>query len=560
MKCLYKITFVLLVATFSSCSKSFLDEKPLDFLSTNNALITYTDFNASVYNIYSLIRTEFYSRDENYPFDYLYGTDLVYDGQASVRRHSNMTAAYGPTGGADIPLNHWTALYKIVSESNTILSRIAGSEMTAEQKTLTEARAKFFRAFGYRTLAYMFGGVPLVLEEVTAPKVDYVRATKAEVFNQAIDDLKFAAANLPDITKAQDGEITNLAAQHLLAEVYLAAGQFENAVTAASVVISAPGMALMTARFGSRKAEVPGDVYWDLYRKNNQNRKSGNTEGIWVIQFETDIPGGGAVSTGMGGAYLWERHHAPLVRDLKVGSVNPFRWPVGDYTGGRGIGWAISTKYFSNTIWQSDFNNDIRNANHNFVRTYTYNNPSTALFGQSFNTEAPPAGITLPRREMYAYQSKVTNPYDHPTNLYATTANAVKYELNLNAGGTYTDQYMFRLAETYLIRAEAQLGANHPDLAAADINVVRARANANPVAAGDVNIEYILDERMRELGVEEKRRLTLMRLGLVYDRVKKCNPYSGYADIKPFHNLWPIPAAEIERNREVKLEQNPGYD
>lgn len=560
MKRTYSILFLLIFITLFSCSKSFLDEKPLDFLSTNNGLKTFKDFNASVYNLYALVRREFYSRDENYPFDYLYGTDLVFDGQASVRRHTNVIAAYGPTGGADIPLTHWTDLYKIVSESNIIISRITTSTMTEEEKVLTEARAKFFRAFAYRTLAYMFGGVPLVLEEVTTPKVDYVRATKAAVLNQVIEDLQYSADHLPDIATAQDGEINNLAARHLMAEVYLAAGQFEDAIAAASVVINSPGMALMTARFGSRKNENPGDVYWDLFRRNNQNRKSGNSESIWVIQFETDVPGGGAVSTAQAGSYLWERHHAPMVRDLKVGSTNPFRWPVGDYTGGRGIGWAVSTKYFTNTIWQSDFNNDIRNANHNFVRVFTYTNPSSPLFGQTFNTEAPPAGITVPRREIYAYQSKVTTPYDHPTNLYATTSNAVKWELNLNAGGTYTDQYMFRLAETYLIRAEAYLGAGDAGLAAKDINEIRTRSSALPVNAGNVNIDYILDERMRELGVEEKRRLTLMRLGLLYDRVTKHNPYAGYNEIKPYHNLWPIPAAEIERNREAKLEQNPGYN
>jgi hypothetical protein len=62
---------------------------------------------------------------------------------------------------------------------------------------------------------------------------------------------------------------------------------------------------------------------------------------------------------------------------------------------------------------------------------------------------------------------------------------------------------------------------------------------------------------MRELGIEEKRRLTLMRLGMVNDRVRRCNPY--YSDIQPKHNLFPVPAAEIERNREATLTQNPGY-
>ena len=118
---------------------------------------------------------------------------------------------------------------------------------------------------------------------------------------------------------------------------------------------------------------------------------------------------------------------------------------------------------------------------------------------------------------------------------------------------------MFRLAETYLIRAEAYLGLNNTTMAAEDINVVRRRANATDVMPGNVDIDYILDERMRELGVEEKRMLTLMRLGKLVDRVKKCNPF--YAPgMKDHFNLWPIPQAEIERNRGAVLEQNPGYN
>jgi starch-binding outer membrane protein, SusD/RagB family len=87
---------------------------------------------------------------------------------------------------------------------------------------------------------------------------------------------------------------------------------------------------------------------------------------------------------------------------------------------------------------------------------------------------------------------------------------------------------------------------------------VRARSKATPVSPADVNIDYILDERIRELGVEEKRMLTLTRLGKLYDRVVKYNPFYA-SQMKPHYNLWPIPFSEIERNRGAKLEQNPGY-
>ena len=118
---------------------------------------------------------------------------------------------------------------------------------------------------------------------------------------------------------------------------------------------------------------------------------------------------------------------------------------------------------------------------------------------------------------------------------------------------------MFRLAETHLLRAEAYLALNDKDKAAADINVIRNRAHAKPVLTSQVTLDYILDERMRELGVEERRRITLMRMGKLYDRVMKCNPY--YAkEMKKHYELWPIPYKEIEANRGAVLEQNPGYE
>jgi hypothetical protein len=162
---------------------------------------------------------------------------------------------------------------------------------------------------------------------------------------------------------------------------------------------------------------------------------------------------------------------------------------------------------------------------------------------------------------LYPYQTKSTDPFNAPTNLYANPSNPqlpYPWALKGTAGGTYRDEYLFRLAETYLLRAEAYLGLANTGLAAADINVVRARSNASPVGAGSVNINLILDERMREFGVEEKRMFTLMRLGKWYDRIVMCNPLYAPA-ASPTYNLWPIPQSEIERNRGAVLEQNPGY-
>lgn len=551
---LYKVSLLFLFIGLFSCKKNFLDETPLDFLSSSTAFVTYADFNLAVNDLYRVNRVEFYTSDESSPFDYLYGCDIVFDGQPNITRHTNMPATYDAT--AAMASKHWIAFYRLIAQANVIISKAPGSNLTDIQKNIVVAKASFFRALAYRSLAYLYGGVPLELNAVSTPKTDYVRATKADVLNQCIIDLKFCIANLPAITAVQDGEVNTLAAGHLLAEVYMAAGQYQNAADAASVVISNPSVSLMKNRFGTRSTVATGNVYWDLFQPGNQNRKSGNLEGLWVIQFETDVTGGASVSTGQGGNYLLERNHAPNVGNIiTTGNKSPFLAPVSDLTGGRGIGWAISSTYFSDSIWKSDFTNDIRNANINFARIFTSTNPASVFYGQPISTMSPPPGVTVPSRTFYAYQTKCTTPGLHPAALFSNPAIGL---LKSTAGGTYLDQYFFRLAETYLLRSEAYLKLNNLASAAADLNSVRARSNASAVLPSNVTIDYILDERLRELGVEEKRMLTLMRMGLWYDRTSRLNPY--YNDAAAKYNLWPIPQSEIERNIGAKLEQNPGYN
>ena len=192
--------------------------------------------------------------------------------------------------------------------------------MSDEQKAAYEAKARFFRALGYRTLCYLYGDVPLQLEEVTAPKTDYTREARATVLAQAVQDLEFATANLPEINTVKDGEISKPVAYMLLAELYLATGANDKAVGAATAVIDNPNLKLMTERFGSQVKE-DGDVFYDLFRPNNQNRASGNTESIWVIQFETNVDGGGNNTSHFfwnPGSFWGERFFAPQVDKFHI--------------------------------------------------------------------------------------------------------------------------------------------------------------------------------------------------------------------------------------------------
>ena len=113
--------------------------------------------------------------------------------------------------------------------------------------------------------------------------------------------------------------------------------------------------------------------------------------------------------------------------------------------------------------------------------------------------------------------------------------------------GSYKDRTKFRLAETYLLLAEAYLRQNMPDKAADAVNEVRRRAKVADVSDDEMTMDYLLDERIRELYGEESRRFTLVRTGKLIERVKKYNPEARDL-IQDFHVLWPIPQAVRDAN------------
>ncbi len=563
------LTGIFCLCLFSCNEEEFLRENPSGIYTTSNMYQTKEQFQSAITKLYGDYTNIYYASNENNGvFAMLYGTDFAHNVVAkSGDRFGNYSAALEPTGA--IPLWHWRNNYKIIANVNTIISSLEDSELNDNEKLQIEAEALFFRALAYRTLTYLYGGVPLILEEVTEARADFTRASKQECLNQIIADLNFCVANLPDITEVEDGRTSLAAANHLLADVYLAAGNADKAIEASSAVINNPAFKLMSERFGTRKNE-PGDVYWDLFRRGNQNRSGGNKEAIFVIQFEIDVPGGGSVSTGTGGSFIAERVLAPLTRDIKR-LDNPnrkanFAWPVSDYTGGRGVSYMAPTVYFTTTIWKDNQGiidmNDVRNSQFNLPRYFEYNNPKGQYpLGTKFYVETNPEVVIALEirgyydRWMYPYPTKVTTPGNHPEGI----VDPVTKFLYNGGGATYTDWYDMRLAETYLLRAEAYLAKGDLQKAADDINKLRSRAGASLIIPSEVNIDFILDERLRELPVEEKRRLTLVRLGKLYERVKNYCPYNAN-DILRHHELFPIPQVEIESNTDAVLEQNPGYN
>jgi len=231
------------------------------------------------------------------------------------------------------------------------------------------------------------------------------------------------------------------------------------------------------------------------------------------------------------------------------------------YVAGRSSGFLRPTHYFFEAIWhKSGYSEDIRNSSANIVRDFIIRNPDSDHNGKWFFKDNLPvrmASLNDTTRNMYPWITKTSTPGKQPAEAFLADQ-SVEGALSWSHVA-FRDVYAIRLAETYLLRAEAYLGMNETQLAANDINIVRGRAQAPPINVPDVDIEYILDERARELYVEEFRVLTLARLGKLVERTQKYNPVNG-PSYKDYNNLWPIPYSEIEKNLEGDLKQNPGYN
>lgn len=559
---------LVLAGSMTSCY-DLLTEVPKDFLTPENSYTDRKGFEAALANIYLSIRNDFYANSDQWQNFDLMGVDV----DLNNPRTSNDVYTeyfYWNTLNADngIAKKWWQRLYGYIYSCNVIIDRAESSLVkwnTEEEKNAIVGEAKFLRAFAYRFLGNMWGKAPIVLEETTSPQFNYQSATQEEIYKQCKEDLLFAVQWMPEIDNQKGGRASNVAARHLLSEILICLKDYNGAVEQATAVINNPSMSLMTERFGKLKdftfegydyqgeKEPWGDVYWDLFRENNFNRIDGNKECIWNVQFDVELQGGG--NTGVsGGNFGLERWFGAAWWSQKDLDGTP-NW-LKDILGGRPVGAVSPTKYAAEQIWQykDSWNKDIRNSKYNMKREYYWTNPNGRFYGQLMTEETLGDKATSFQVTDPTYMKIIAAQH------HGQFKDATSGETHDN-GRIYKDWYIMRLAETYLLRAEANLLAGKADAAAADINAVRNRANATPVTASDVNIDPILDERARELYLEDFRLNTLMRMNKLVEYLMKYNPkviQAGYK-LDDHLNKLPVPNSEIEANKEGGLVQNDGY-
>ncbi|MBW7891279.1 MAG: RagB/SusD family nutrient uptake outer membrane protein [Chitinophagaceae bacterium] len=557
---------MFLSVIMSSCSKHILDEKPLDFLSPDNAYLTEAGALQGITAIHDRVRSGYYSFGEFGVMNWAtHGSDLGYNGEVP-----------GPGSGyinsyrddllpiSRMVVDTWNAGFQTIQWANVLIDKVQNANPDAFQggeagKKKYIAEARFFRAWSYRYLVSTYGDIPLLTEPVNSAKADFIRNPISDIHNLMVEDFKYAAENLPRRGEEDaPGRITQGPAWHYLAETYLEMGKPDLALDAANHVVNDYGYALMTHRFGTGLGNDvwgSGDAYYDLFHFGNHNLTD-NTEAMWVIQVEPPPTiGGGQIAS----AYIFGPRYFDigLTPDGKKG----FRGELfnGNYTGysdslSRPTANCRGTSLVYYDIWQSDWTTDDRNKEHNLKRNFYFDNPESAYDGQKIDFSLyHPA-----RPDPIADTCKIIFP------LHTKVADPLHYFLQPNRSGggiTHKDWYALRFAETLLLRAEAYLDLGQPDLAAADINSVRARSEATPVLPADVNIDYILDERARELYAEEWRLIILRRTGKLIERVKKYNdnPLCPGLFISDHNFRWPIPQAQIDLNVGAPFAQNPGY-
>ncbi len=500
----------------SSC-ENILQETPKGFISPSEYFNTEAEVESAIFGVYDYLNSTQVAE-----YEWIFMGDLGTD--AAVTRN----IAYYSYQYADmntIPTSYtviWQRYYTAIGAANSIIARVGDSEkLSAEFKTRILAEAKFLRGFFYLHLNSIWGNVPMWLNELDLDEVEKLGVTPAEdIRKQIIKDLSEAASDLPE-SVSEAGRVTSWAAKGLLARVYLFDKQWEKARAVAKDVIDNSGHSLLPS-------------YYDVFDWQNKM----NSELIHVVPKTADIEPSSIHSFSSprpfddNNNFVIPEGEAVIRPDGKQSTDKDSRNP-----GSLFQGWGLfqTTKENYDSYFPGDTRRDIWWHELRFTD------------GSSFElTGGGSAG--LPGKSGY-YCLKWIAWDEAPNN-----------------GGR--DTHLQRLAELYLIYAEAENELNGPTTEAyGAINTIRRRAfgdNAHDLSglSKDDFRQAVMDENRWELAGEGLRRWYLWHWG--YEVYKKAAEFVADSNplllqnLKPHHKYFRIPDEEIVKN--PNLEQNPGYE
>jgi starch-binding outer membrane protein, SusD/RagB family len=593
---------VLMLTCMVGCKKEFLNPRPLSIFTPETAFIDERGLYGALTACERNLRGEMYG-DAPPILTEMFFSDLSAEGMNdNPGTNQNLNNMVTPTSNLNNPNGnrigwYWNEWYLGIRYANVVIARIDQAKIASEAtRNAILGAAYFHRAYRYYRLTQQFGDVPFIGREIKEPKLDFSSTKREVILEKLKKDLEFAVKWVPDAVDR--GRVTKGACGHLLTKVNLALGKFDDAISAASAVIDGGFYKLMTQPFGAIPKEegdyltnlgvVRNDVVARLHWPVNK-RLPENKEVLFMVNSnESLIDSRRDLQIMRQALPFWSKTAANQIYtpDGKSGTSDlPNREIKLVETFGRGIGRTPPTKYHATEIW--DDPNDLRHKKYNWMNMEDLVYNHAALKGTSpyYNK---PLQLKDANGKILTLDT-ICNWYGWPHyKLYAPDPRRTQPQ-----GGAF-DWYIFRLADTYLLRAEAYWWKGQPDKAMADINAVRTRANCAPYTnAGMIDISTVLDERARELYWEEPRKTELNRVAFIFAKTGK--PFKGktyslatfgsnnfYYDwimeknnfyrqgivanngqkytISPYHVLWPIPQSSISANTNGRLNQNFGYD
>ncbi len=529
------LTLLSVLVFFTSCKK-YLTEKPTSGFTADFVYNTPEGLEAGVVGLYSFQRAfwENLGNNGSNPIVIDAKDDLTLNRNAEVANYGRMFCGTTPDNDCGgVYSNFWRTYYRIIDRANAIIKAaeaLPGMDEARKKKVIAEAR--FFRANSVFTLYKLFNNIYVTTEPTTpgnALNIINNKTPVADIYQLINDDLTYAITNLSWVT-TEPGRITQGAARHVKADVALWQQNWAEAKTQSEAVISSGTHSLVA----STALVFKGDLK--------------NAENLWVLQWKKNENGT---------AHKINFNLMPNYAELTPGSKYTIE------QAGRGFGWLTMNNYIRDLLAQ--YPNDNRIKGTYYIKEYVFNDPATLPAGQTLGAVLNFAPTT-PWKEFAALAS------DRNGFFIRMNAGCRKY---FPDDGIPTEDLqtkniaVYRLAETYLFAAEANMMLGNTSTAISQLNSVRNRAGV-PNATG-ITIDSILYEQAKELAFEGRRLYMLKRLGRLYDYVVDHSGYGKAGDLSlensaghantpadpfPFRNdsrrtmkpwmvNWPIPRSEL---------------
>lgn len=537
----YIVSMILLLAIAATSCNKMLDEKVITNV-TDSFYNTKAGFQTAVTGSYVAMRA-FYSTERGLTLTET-GTDIYTNGSDGDFK---FTSQY--TSQLDSRYIHvrdlWNSFYQTINTCNVVVDRADKiPDLDDAAKKSGVAEAMFCRAHYHFILMEMFGAIPLRLHENTQIVTEAHRDSVSAIYESVINDLLAAEKVLP-ASQNDWGRATKPAAEHLLARVYLTRASspqaqptdYANAAKYADMVIK---------NYNFKLLDDVGQV-WAQGKENN-------AETVFAAQYTTDPLYGYADNNACRFFLMQYDVLGGMKRDLANGTPwKRFR----------------PTKFLLDTLYK-DRTHDVRYEKF-FTTTWYANIANDSMHVGDTSIYLPGHEATAAEKQLAYKRYMLVSPSGYTEKLYPSLnkfADALRPD---NQASGVRPFIAFRLAEDYLIKAEALMMQGDKPGAADLISAIRMRAarqgatpaetqankDAMKASAADMTIDYILDERGRELVGEQLRWFDLVRTNKLLERVRLHNEQAR-ANILPKHMLRPIPQDQIDRSS-TPFPQNAGY-